>query len=137
RGLAPIGGDQVVQVHLGQAPVPHAHDHVALDALRALRLHLRQLAGRDAVRPLGEQLERWLGAEDADVADHGALRLPGLDAPDPGLVAVAVVKLPLDRASRLIAHLVATDAAVRLDAIEPHGLTLDGGRDAVATLACA
>ena len=53
RRIAAIGRDDVVQIGLGIGPVPHRDDDVALDALRTRRRR-RKLAGRDAIRPVGE-----------------------------------------------------------------------------------
>ena len=62
RRVAPIRGDQVVQVMLVVEPIPGRDDDVALDALRPRRLRMGQLALGDAVRPVREVAERR-GAE--------------------------------------------------------------------------
>ena len=67
RRVALVGRDLVVQVVLGPGPVPQREDDVALDALRPRRLRRRQLAGGDAVGPVGEELQRARRLEPAEV----------------------------------------------------------------------
>ena len=56
--VAPIRRDQVMQILFLGVPLPGRDHDVALDALRALRLVLRQLALGDAVGPVGVVSER-------------------------------------------------------------------------------
>src|SRR3954451_1649318 len=114
-----------MQVGLRVRPVPHRDHGVALDALRPLRLRRRQLALGDAVGPIAEHLQGALRAHAVHGVDHVEARLPGLDAAGPGLVAILELAERLgDRARRLVAELVASDAAVGLDEIEGLGLRL-------------
>ena len=53
--VAPIGRDRIVKIRSGTAPVPHRDHKIALDAPWAIRLCRRELAGGDAVGPVGEQ----------------------------------------------------------------------------------
>ena len=75
--IAPVGRDLVVQIHLRAAPVPHRHDDVALDALRALRLRRtaarRRRCGRSSRRTASSA--RWVSSRPM-LRDHAA-RSPG------------------------------------------------------------
>ena len=131
--IALVGRDLVVQVVLGPGPVPQRQDDVALDAVRTGRPGGRQLAGGDAIGPVGEQLQRARRAEPAEIRRHLQHRLAGLDAPLPGVGRRRELAERLrDRARRLVAELMTRVAAVGLDHVEPLGLALEGGRDAVA-----
>ncbi len=133
RRVAPVGGDLVVQIVGRRAPVPQRDDHVALEPRRARRLRLRQLAGGDAVGPVGEILQRMLGIELADVADHDFGGRTDLHAVGPGRKrAVELAELGFDHARRLVAELVAGAAALRLDVGEPHRLAAHVGGHSVA-----
>ena len=52
--IAAVGRDLVMQIALRRVPVPQRDDEVALDAGRTRRLRERQLALRDAIRPIAE-----------------------------------------------------------------------------------
>ena len=82
--IAPVRGDQVVQVMLVGAPLPGGDDDVALDALRPRRLALRQLALGDAIGPVAEILERHAAELSGDAVGHHLAGLAGLDAAHPG-----------------------------------------------------
>ncbi len=64
RRIAPVGGDQIVQVLLVVVPVAQRDHDVALDALRTCRLGERQLALLDALGPVGEILVRHAAEAD-------------------------------------------------------------------------
>ena len=131
--IASVGADRIVQIGLRVRPVPQRHDEVALDPLRALRRGRRHGAGGNPVGPVGEQFQRALGVEPADVVDHVGRRLTRLDACLPGLDrAGELAQLRLDRAGRGIAQLMAGEAAIGLDDVEPLSLGFQGFRHAVA-----
>src|SRR6516225_8259576 len=117
---APIRSDLVVQIAIRLAPFPGGHDHVALYALWARRLALRQLAFGDAIGPLAEILERRAAKVASELVGHLLAGLPRLDATHPGLFArLEVTELRRDRTGRLLAELVAADAANVLHLLEP------------------
>ena len=82
RRIAPVGRDLVVHVDLRVGPVPLRDDDVPLRALRARRRG-RQLAGRDAIRPVGEHGERPRRAKHGELPRHVAAGLARLDAAHP------------------------------------------------------
>ena len=82
--MAAVARDQIVQVLLLVHPVAQRDDDVALDALRPLRLRVRQLALGDAVGPVAEVLERRI-AEVGQLAEHLLAGLARLHAPLPRL----------------------------------------------------
>ena len=125
-----------MQVGLGIGPVPHRDDGVTLDALRALRLRGRQLARGNPVGPIAEHLQRALGAHSLCVIDHIGTGLPGLDSSRPSLVAgFELSELLGDGAGRLVAQLVTSNAAIRLDHVQVLTLAPHGCVDAVASRA--
>ena len=135
---APVGRDQVVQVELRIAPVPHRQHHVALDALRPRRLVFRQLAGRDAIGPVRPFGDRAIGAEARHHVDHRGHGLPGLNATGPGVARIGeVAELARDHARARRAHRMAREAAEALHVGEPMMLAALGRSDAVALRAGA
>ena len=118
--IAPVAGDQVVQILLVVVPVAQRDDDVALDALRPRRLGNRQLALRDALGPVAEILERHAAELTGGDGDHVLAGLSGLDAAHPGFfVRLDRVHVELrNRAGRELAELMAADAAVVLHAVE-------------------
>ncbi len=115
--VAAIGAAQVVHVALLGRPVAHGGDDVALDALRALRLRVRQLALRDAVGPLGEVLQRHAAELPIAVCDHVARR-PGrteMRRIHASCERVELAEARRQRARRELAELVAADAGHVLD----------------------
>ena len=127
--VAAVARDEVVQIVLLVEPVPGGDDDVALDALRPLRLRLRQLALGDAVRPLAVILERHAAELAGQEVDHLLAGLAGLHAPHPRLGGGFERPEALrDRAGRELAELMAADAAVVLHGVEP-ALLGDLGRD--------
>ena len=124
-----------MEIVLGVRPVPHGDDDVALEPGRPRRGRARQLAGLDAVGPIGERGEvaavrrQQRGHE----AHHAAARRPGLDAPRPGGDrGIEMAERLGDVARRVIADLVAIAAAVGLDRVEILILGLEPHGDAVA-----
>lgn len=65
------------------APCPGGDHQVALDALRARRLALRQFALGDTVRPVAKVFQRR-AAEGTGLPRHFLAGEPGLQTPDPG-----------------------------------------------------
>ena len=124
RRLALVGRGDVVQVVLGIGEIPLRDDDVALAALRPRRLRGRQFAGRDAVGPVGVELERARRVDAADRGRHVVHGLAGQDAPRPGILRLHVGEHRRDRARRLVAERVTAVAAVGLDHVEPFGLAL-------------
>ena len=84
RGIAPVAGDQVVQVLLLVHPVAQRDDDVALHALRPRRLGKRQLALGDAIGPVAVVGERQL-AQVGQLIEHLLARLTRLHASPPGV----------------------------------------------------
>src|SRR5262249_3392715 len=75
--MAAIGRDEGMEICLLGAPLPLGHDYVALDALRARRLALGQLALGDAVGPIAEILERHAGELAGEPIHHELAGLSG------------------------------------------------------------
>ena len=69
-GRAPVGGDEVMHVTRGRAPVPGSDDDVALYTLRSRRLVERQLAGSNAIGPVTKQRQSALLVKSAQYVDH-------------------------------------------------------------------
>src|SRR5262249_59512866 len=83
RRIAPVRGDQVVQVLLRIAPFPRRHDDVALDTLWPWRLHGRQFALGDAIGPVAEVLERRAAEHLRERVQHEGRGLTRLYATNP------------------------------------------------------
>ena len=135
RRVPLVGRDRVVQIDLRVRPIPHRHDDVALDALRARRRRGGQLALGDAVGPVGIHRERAGAAHLREAGAHAAAGLAGLDAAIPRHL--RVLELAEDargnRARGRATQLVAAGAAVGVDDVaDPLALALDVRRDAVA-----
>ena len=131
-GVALVGGDLVVHHRHRVAPAPHRQDEVALLPPRARRRR-RDLAGRDAIRPVGEQAQRALAPHPVQTGAHARSAAPDLHAVRPGVQGrVEVVQVQHRHlAGRQVAHLVAELAAV-LEPIDPLGLVPHALADAVA-----
>ena len=67
-----------MQVSLGRRPFPHTDYNVPLDTLGPLRLRGRQLAGGDAIGPVREQRQSFLGTELVESGQHVRLCLTRL-----------------------------------------------------------
>ena len=112
-----------MQVVLLVHPVAQRDDDVALDALRPLRLGVRQLALGDAVGPVAEVLERRA----AEIAGQLQLTIISPAWPDCTRRIQAssddanVAEASRNRARREVAELMAADAAVVLHRVEPVG----------------
>ena len=118
--VAPVRRDQIVQIALLGAPFPGRNHDVAFDTLRTLRLGEGQLALRDAIGPLAVVLVGRAAEVAGELHRHLLARLPGLDAPHPGLLrALELAERRLDRARRGLAELVAADAADVLHLLQP------------------
>ena len=124
RRLALVGRRDVVQIVLGIGEVPLRDDDVALAPLRPRRLRRRQFAGGDAVGPIRVELERARRVDAADRGRHVVHRLPGQDAPRPGVLRLHVGEHRRDRTGGLVAERVTAVAAVGLDHVEPLRLAL-------------
>ncbi len=112
RRIPPVRRDQVVEVRLRVGPVSDRRHDVALEALGPLGDERRQLAVFDALGPVGVVLERN-ALEVRELAHHVAASLAGLHAANPGLlVVVELTQCFGDDARRVVAHLMAADAAV-------------------------
>ncbi len=122
---------------MGSPPAPHRHDDVALHPLRPRRLG-RDLAGRDAVGPVGEELQRALAPHPVQPAVHARAAAPHLHAVVPGGHGrVEVVDVDHRHlAGRHVAHLVAELTAV-LEPVDPLCLVPHAAADAVAVRARA
>ena len=123
RGIALVARDEVVQVMLLVHPVAQRDDDIALDALRPLRLGVRQLAFGDAVGPVAEILDGRPGP--FRPAGRSSIGRPARTARGASRPRADEAKCPeagLDRARRELAELVAADAAVVLHVVEPVGL---------------
>src|SRR5258706_5165147 len=97
-------------------------DHIALDALRTRRLAVRQLALRDAVGPVAEQL-RAERAERQQLLRHLLPGLAGADAAHPCRRRRRELAERFgDGARRTLTELMAADAAVVLHLVQPGGL---------------
>ncbi len=81
--IVAVGGDAVVEIVFRRREVPHGDHHVALDALRPLRLGERHRARRDAVGPVGKILQCRFRSHVAQAERHVRHRLPGLRAARP------------------------------------------------------
>ena len=130
--IALVGGDLVVHHRHRVAPSPHRQHDVAFLPLRAGGRR-RDLAGRDAVGPVGEQVQRALAPHAVQPGAHARSAPPHLHAVLPrvqGRVEVVHVQ-HRHLAGRDVAHLVAELVAV-LQAIDPLGLMAYGPADAVA-----
>ena len=111
--VALVGGDVVVNVLLCRRPLPHGQDEVALDARRAGRRR-RHLAGQNAVRPVGVDVQRPLPSHLFDLADHRRPGGAGAEAERPR-IGGRVEFVEIDHrhlARRLVAELVTELAAV-------------------------
>ncbi len=135
RRLALVGEREVVEIVLGVRPVAHGDDDVALEPGRPRRRGARQLAGLDAVGPIGERGEMAAvrRQQRGHEAHHAAARRSGLDAPRPGGDRRIEMPERLGNVARgVIADLVAIAAAIGLDRVEPLILGLEVHGDAVA-----
>ena len=121
--IAPVRGDQVVEIVLLGAPLPGSDHDVALDALRPLRLGEGQLALGDAIGPLAVVLVRHRGEIAGELVGHLLARLAGLQATHPCLFRRPDVRERRRNGARgSLAELVAADAADVLHLLEPVGL---------------
>ena len=121
--VAPIRRDQVMQILFLRVPFPGRDHDVALDALRALRLVLRQLASRDAVGPVGIVSERRPAERAGELIDHLLTGLSGLDAAHPGLFrGFDIAEGCGNRPGRQLPQLMTADAADVLHLLQPVGL---------------
>ena len=115
-----------MQVGRRTPPVPERDDHVALDALRPLRLGERQFTCGNPIGPVGEHGQGPLGVETADVAGHEELRLPRHQPPLPGFNRVLEsTQFPRNCPRARRAERVTRAASADLDDIEPLALALD------------
>ena len=129
---AAVAGDQIVQILLLVHPVAQRDDDVALDALRPRRLGERQLALGDAIRPVAVVGERHV-AEVRQLAEHLLPGLARLHAPAPCLGAGRErAERRGNRARRLLAELMAADAAGVLHRADPRRLRQPRGDAALA-----
>jgi len=69
-GFVAVGRDAVVEIVFRRRKIPHRHDHIALDALRPLRLREGQLAACDAVGSVGIVLQRGVDAHVTESERH-------------------------------------------------------------------
>ena len=136
-GVALVGGDLVVDHRDGVAPAPHRQHQVAFLPLRAGRRR-RDLAGRDAVGPVGEQAQRALAPHAVEPGVHARAATPHLHPVVPRVEGrVEVVDVQHGHlAGGHVAHLVAELTAV-LQPVDPLGLVPHGPADAVAVRAGA
>src|SRR5215510_7019675 len=118
--MAPVRGDQVMQVLLLGAPLPPRHDDVALESLWPRRLAVRQLALGDAFRPVGVILERCAAEVLGKLGQHLLAGLPRLNATHPRLfVRLEFPQSRRQRARGLLTQRVTADAADVLHLLEP------------------
>ena len=131
-GVAPVGGDQVMEIGGGIGPVPLGDDHVALQSLGPRRRR-RQFAGGDAVGPVGEHADGAFHSQAGQGADHGFSGLTGQDAARPGISGgIITAEQGREFPCRFIAHLMTAQAAAGGDQADKVRLVLDVGADAVA-----
>ena len=108
------------------SPFPRRNHDIALDSLRPLGLGERQLAARDAIGPVPEQVERVLGVQPRDVAGHEIHRAAGLKTLRPGFGrGFEIAEFLVDRAHSRGPERVAGLAGTGLHDIQPFALTLD------------
>ena len=120
RRIALVGGNLVVEISLGIAPIPYVNDDVALHALGPRRLQLRQFASGDAVRPITVESQGALRIDSVNSIQHRCHGLTGNDAPLPCIGGrLEFTQLFGDRARRFISELVAGIAAIGFYHIEP------------------
>ena len=125
RRIAFVGGNLVVEISLGIAPIPHVNDDVALDALGSRWLRLRQFAGSDAVRPIAEEGQGAFRIDSVDSIQHRRHRLAGNNAPLPGVGRrFEFAQLSGNRPRRFVAQLMASITAVGFYDVEPLSLML-------------
>ena len=124
-GVAPVRADFVVEIAFRARPIPKRDHHITLDPLRA-HGYGRQPARDNAVSPIGKFFEAALRVEAAYCIDHLRHRLPRLDSSLPGLDRGFERSQRLgNRAGRLVAELMASEAAIGLDDVKPLLLALD------------
>ena len=133
RRIAPVGGNFIVQVHLGSAPVPDARRRRCARRPAAVRASTsavrRRRCGRSNPRKSSARAacragRRWRAIAVPACPDWMRRIQPAYES--------RLLEFRLNRARRLVAELVAADAAVGLDGGEPHGLALDGSWDSIA-----
>ena len=133
RGVLLVGGDLVVHEGVVVAHVPQREDDVALDSLRARRRG-RHLAGSDAIRPIGENVERTFALPGQERV-HGGTAGAGTEAPLPGIAGCFQTGLTridvIQRPGELVAELMA-EVAIGLDGVNPVVLRLHEGRETVS-----
>ena len=131
--IAPVRGDEVVEVMLFIHPIAEGDHEVALHALRTLRFGMRKFAPGDAVGPIGEILDGQR-AHSGQLAHHELRGLSRLHPAYPGLFgSVEVPQGGLDGARGKLAELVAANAAVVFHFVEPLGLRHLGGDSGIFT----
>ncbi len=127
-GIAAIGRDLVVQIHLRVGPVPLRDDDLSLDPLRSWRRR-RQLACRYAIGPVGKARH----AQVVQPVEHPLSGLPRLHATLPRVGArLEAAERFGNLTRRLVAKLMAGPAPARLCRANPVRLIADVRRDAVA-----
>ena len=133
-GIAPIGGNLVVEVRLRIGPIPRRDDDVALYAFGPGRLR-RHLARRDAVGPVREHLQHCLPAHTVEAGAHPRPGLARLDPPVPSVHGgLEVAQFRRDLPDAEAAELMAGRAIARLHEPEELSLVLDVRRDPVSLI---
>ena len=131
--VALVGRYLIVDVAGRAAPFPHGEHHVAFASLWT-RWHRRDLAGHDAIGPVGIHRDGALGPEPAQSPAHHRAALADLHAMRPGGLGRVEVTWVQDLAGSLVPQLV-TQLTALFEAVDPRGLTAHIGRDAVAGVA--
>ena len=118
--IAPVRGDQVVQVLLLVDPVPGGDDDVALDSLAAAAASLRQFTLGDAVGPIREILEGDAAEATGQLVHHRSPDWPeDMRRIHASSDELELTELLRDRARGKLSQLMAADAADVLHLLEP------------------
>src|SRR5262249_35012929 len=120
RRVAPVGGDQIMQVSLWIAPFPRGDDDVAFNTLRPWRLGVRQLALGDAIGPITEVLEWGAPKISGQGIHHQGCGLSRLYPTNPGLFPrLELAKRARDRARCKLPQLMTPHARPVFDHGQP------------------
>src|SRR5438046_2102881 len=119
--------DAVVEIELRRREVPHRYHEVPLDPFRALWLRERELAGGNAVGPVGEVLERCVEAHVTEAERHVAHRLARLRPARPLLEAIAFLPELIGHDTDAVAAERMARLAGILHRVDPGFLRLDVG----------